>query len=107
MSNNLVTLAARGGPEVTSEAGGHPSPPPTCTDPDHRGVTLSQTTWAHITSGHPELDRMLDQIGEAVEHPSQVLPGRTVGESLGIPADPARGRVQPILAGRQDYRYIT
>jgi len=64
-------------PAVSSEE----KPPVTYTDPDGRMVTLSEATWAHITSGHPELDRMLDRIRAAVEHPSRALPGRAAAES--------------------------
>ena len=63
-------------PAVSSEG----KPPVIYSDPDGLTVTLTEATWAHITSGHPELVLMLDRIGAAVEHPSTALPGRTADE---------------------------
>ena|SRR6185312_16792802 len=76
-----LTRSRRGGAGVTSEASDRATPPVTYSDPNGRTVILSEATWAHITSGHPELVQMLDRLRAAVEHPSRTLPGRTAGEN--------------------------
>src|SRR6185312_3539370 len=79
-----LTRSRRGGAGVTSEASDRATPPVTYSDPNGRTVILSEATWAHITSGHPELVQMLDRLRAAVEHPSRTLPGRTAGDAMTV-----------------------
>ena len=96
---------------MTPEAGSAATALVTCADPDGRTVSLTEATWAHITSGHPELVQMLDQLRAAVEHPSRTLPGRTAGESwlyLELEAAPAPWLKMVVRYGEQgDGRVVT
>ena len=96
---------------MTPEAGSEATPLTTCADPNGRTVTLTEATWTHITAGHPELVRVLDQLGAAVEHPSRTLPGRTAGESwfyLELVAAPAPWLKVVVRYGEQgDGRVVT
>jgi hypothetical protein len=46
-------------------------------DPDGLRVTLSDTRWAHIIAGHPELTDLRADVLGAVHEPTEIIEGRT------------------------------
>jgi hypothetical protein len=48
----------------------------TIRDREGRKVLLSPERWQHIVSGHPEIEVYEQEVRQAVESPTAVLPGR-------------------------------
>ncbi len=49
-------------------------------DPHGREVVLSVERWGHILKGHPELAEYSGAVLKAVESPTEMIPGRELGE---------------------------
>jgi len=52
----------------------------TAIDPRGRVVRLTVERWAHVVSGHPELEPFRAEVLAAVERPDRTEPARIAGE---------------------------
>jgi hypothetical protein len=50
---------------------------PLAIDPQGRRVKLTDTRWAHITAGHPELAELRAEVLRAVREQTETIEGRT------------------------------